>query len=471
MNNNSFSMNIRSFAHHLSRSLLLLLSLLLAEVTTIQAGTSGTNQPDSSFLSSLTQSENLFGDLPYRKQLADSNGVTFNGQLINDMLWNTMGGASAGNGDTGVLQFGLDADMKKLAGIEGGTFHTSWLWLYGRDINGNVANAFSVSSIASNPAFRCYELWYQQSFFNDLFSLRGGLLAIDTDFILSDTAALFVNSSFGLANLGTFNLANSGPQYPMAAPGIRLEINPTDWLTFHSVFAQANPFSQQENQHNFNWNFGSSGGLLSINEAKAAWKSLLKTELPGSAKAGFWIQSGSSPTLPEEFSFEAPSNLQYSTGFYGILDQAIYQVPNEEKNPKTGVNSDSPDDSVVPEPSEGTPRGLNAFARAGFCPQPDNPMSLFVDSGLVYTGLLPCRKADRLGLAFAYGQVSPGYRTLAGQPEIPGASFEAVSELTYSIQLTPAITLQPDLQYVLHPGGTRQYGNALVAGFRATVTF
>jgi porin len=451
----------------------LVVVLILANCTAVIRAQSVTNSTgdQACFGTTLLQKDHLLADLPYRKQLTDSNGVTFNGQLVNDMLWNTMGGASVGNGDTGVLQFGLDADMKKLVGVDGGTFHTSWLWLYGHDINGNVANAFSVSSIAANPAFRCYELWYQQAFFNNLFSLRGGLLAFDTDFTLSDTAALFVNSSFGPANLGTFNLVNSGPQYPMATPGIRLEINPTDWLSIHSIFAQVNPFSQQENQHNFNWNFGSSGGLLSINEAKAAWKSLLKTDLPGSAKAGFWIQSGSSPTLPEEFSLAATGNLQYSTGFYGILDQAIYQVPDEGKNPKPAVNSPSADDSVVPEPAEATPRGLNAFVRGGFCPQPDNPMSLFVDSGLVYTGLLPCRKADRLGLAFAYGQVSSGYRSLAAQEDIPGASFEAVSELTYSIQLTPAVTLQPDLQYVLHPGGTQQYGNALVAGFRSTVTF
>lgn len=464
-------MKSRTSILHFSGLLPLVLGFLFAGTAGIQAGTSETNATSGSFFSSLTESENLLGEIPYRKQLADSKGITINGEIINDMLWNTMGGASAGNGDTGVLQFGIDADMKKLAGIEGGTFHTSWLWLYGHDINGNVANAFSASSIAADPAFRCYELWYQQAFFNTLFSLRGGLLAIDTDFILSDTAALFVNSSFGLANLGTFNLANSGPQYPMAAPGIRLEINPTDWLTFHSVFAQANPSTQQANPHNFNWNFGSSGGLLSINEAKAAWKSLLKTELPGSAKAGFWIQNGSSPMLPEEFSFAAPTNLQYSTGFYGIIDQALYRVPNEGKNPKPSSDSTSPDDSVVPEPSEDTPLGINAFARAGFCPQPDNPMSLFADAGLVYTGLIPGRKADRIGLAFAYGQVSSGYRSLAAQQDIPGASFEAVSELTYSIQLTPSVTLQPDLQYVLHPGGTQQYGNALVAGFRATVTF
>jgi porin len=43
--------------------------------------------------------------------------------------------------------------------------------------------------------------------------------------------------------------------------------------------------------------------------------------------------------------------------------------------------------------------------------------------------------------------------------------------LTYSIRLAPAIMLQPDLQYVLHPGGTQQYGNALVVGVRAVVDF
>jgi porin len=74
-------------------------------------------------------------------------------------------------------------------------------------------------------------------------------------------------------------------------------------------------------------------------------------------------------------------------------------------------------------------------------------------------------------VAFIYGQMSSGYRTLAAQQDVPGPSYEAVVELTYCIQLTPSVTLQPDLQYVLHPGGTQENGNALVAGFRATVSF
>lgn len=432
-----------------------------AQTLTNATGTEGFSIP------SLLESDHLASDIPGRKELADSHGITFSGQLINDMLWNTLGGASAGNADDGVLQIGLDADMKKLIGLEGGTFHTSWLWTYGSNINGNVANAFSVSAFSANPAFRCYELWYQQSFAGSLVSLRGGLLAIDNEFTLSDTAGLFVNSSFGLANLGTFNLANSGPQFPMATPGVRLEVDPTDWLMLHTVFAQANPFTQQQNQNNFNWNFGPSGGLLNVTEAVAKWKSILSSQLPGTAKAGFWIQNGPAPTLPDSYELAAPGNVQYSTGFYAVADQALYR-PHGNGH---GDSFPAVGDAVVPEPSDSAPQGLNAFGRVGFTPQPDNPMSLFADGDLVYTGLIPGRKADRLGAAFAYGQVSSGYRSLAAQQDIPGASFEAVSELTYSIQVTPAVTLQPDLQYVLHPGGTQQYGNALVAGFRATVAF
>ena len=74
-------------------------------------------------------------------------------------------------------------------------------------------------------------------------------------------------------------------------------------------------------------------------------------------------------------------------------------------------------------------------------------------------------------MALIYGQMSSGYRSLAAQQGFPGPSYEAVGELTYSIQLTPSVTLQPDLQYVIHPGGTQENGNALVAGFRATVNF
>jgi len=429
----------------------------------------------------ILQQEKLLGDwLGYRPKWKDQ-GVDMTAQSVNDMLWNTTGGASPGSACQGLLQFGAEIDTEKAVGLPGGTFNTTWLWLYGRNPSSYVGDVNSVSGIAGNPALRCYQLWYQQNLafggIDDAISLRGGLLGLDAEFCYPETALLFMNGTFAMPALVSQNLVNSGPQYPMATPGIRIALHPLSWLTLRSSFSQANPFSQDQNLHNFNWNFGPSGGLLSLNEAEARWESLLKEKkLPGTAKAGFWIQSGQSPAVPEEWSFGPPESLQYCTGFYGIIDQMLYRAPGQDeapsKNPIAGkAVVDGKGTDGKSSASDAPVRGLNSWMRVGFCPQSYNPLSIYTDGGLVYTGLIPGRKEDKTGIAFCYGQVSSGYMNLGNAQGVPGPSFEAVIELTHSIRLAPAIALQPDIQYVLHPGGSRQYGNALVAGFRAVVDF
>lgn len=410
----------------------------------------------------------LFGMRPH----AGNNGVVIMAQSVSDMLWNTTGGASAGSAYDGLIQFGTEIDLGKAVGLPGGRFKNTWFWLYGRNPSNYVGDVNAVSGISGLPSFRCYELWYEQNVLEDAVSLRGGLLGLDSEFCTSEPAFLFLNGTFGMPALMSQNLVNSGPQYPMATPGIRLAVRPFSWLTLRSSFSQANPFPQNENLHNFNWNFGPSGGLLSMNEAEARWESLLKgRKLPGVAKAGFFIQSGPSPSVPQKWSFGPPESPQYCTGFYGILDQMLYRAPGQDEAPsKNPVSGKAVADGKGSD-GEAPVRGLNSWLRLGFCPQSYNPLSIYTDGGLVYTGLIPGRKEDKTGVAFCYGQVSSGYMDLGNDQGIPGPSFEAVIEFTHSIRLAPAIALQPDIQYVLHPGGSRQYGNALVVGFRAVVDF
>ena len=49
--------------------------------------------------------------------------------------------------------------------------------------------------------------------------------------------------------------------------------------------------------------------------------------------------------------------------------------------------------------------------------------------------------------------------------------YENVVELDYGIQLAPWLKLRPNLQYVIHPGGTGNIPNALVIGLFSCVTF
>lgn len=46
-----------------------------------------------------------------------------------------------------------------------------------------------------------------------------------------------------------------------------------------------------------------------------------------------------------------------------------------------------------------------------------------------------------------------------------------VIELSYQCQVTPWLIVQPDVQYIINPGGTQDLDNALVVGGRASVTF
>jgi len=43
--------------------------------------------------------------------------------------------------------------------------------------------------------------------------------------------------------------------------------------------------------------------------------------------------------------------------------------------------------------------------------------------------------------------------------------------LTYQVQVTRWFMLQPDLQFIINPGGTNDFANAVVIGGRAAIVF
>jgi porin len=113
-----------------------------------------------------------------------------------------------------------------------------------------------------------------------------------------------------------------------------------------------------------------------------------------------------------------------------------------------------------------TDKGLGIFTHIGFAPRNSSVINFYVEGGLNYKGLIPTRDNDLLGVGFAYGHLN-------NNPQGDGSSnpgYEMVLETTYQIELTPWLSLQPDVQYVIHPSGT-DIPNAFVLGARATVSF
>ena len=114
-----------------------------------------------------------------------------------------------------------------------------------------------------------------------------------------------------------------------------------------------------------------------------------------------------------------------------------------------------------------THKGLGVFTHIGFSPQNSSFINFYIDGGLSYKGLIPMRDSDILGLAIAYGHLRNNAQDNEGRSN-PGC--EIVFETTYQIEVAPWLSLQPDLQYVIHPSGT-DIANAVVLGAHTTVSF
>jgi porin len=114
-----------------------------------------------------------------------------------------------------------------------------------------------------------------------------------------------------------------------------------------------------------------------------------------------------------------------------------------------------------------------------------NLVDFYADAGINFTGLVPGRPDDAFGAAVAYtriGRSFVGYdRDLAAFSVTPSRSSEAMLEVTYSAQIVPGWTVQPNFQYIVRPAGgvvdpqdpagTRVFKNAAVFGLRTTLKY
>jgi len=191
------------------------------------------------------------GDWFGQRDGLEERGIEFFGSYTADVWGNVSGGEKRGAVYTGLLELGVTLNLESLVGWQGASIHNSWLWLSGKDPSETLLgdDFFGVSNIAGFNTFRMFELWFQQSFLDDAVSIRLGQLAADEEFATSEYAGLFLNGTFGFPLALTESFPHGGPQYPLATPGIRLELNPTEWFTFRTAAFQGDPFAEDVNRH------------------------------------------------------------------------------------------------------------------------------------------------------------------------------------------------------------------------------
>lgn len=379
------------------------------------------------------------GDWNLNRPLLKDHGLTFTTTYTSQVWGNVAGGNHQGTTYTGLLQFGTEINFEKLIGWEGLTFNTTWIWINGGNATTDYTGAlFPASGTEAPNGLRALDLWLQQKFFGDLLTLRAGMFNADRDFTVSDIDALFLNSAFGWPILYNGQLGGP-PVYPFAAPGLFAALEPGSGWKFQAAALQGSVWPPSDNPAGFYWRFDRMNGILFLGETHFAWS---QAPLPGIAKIGLLLESG----YPNYVGTDGEA--WGGSFFYGIIDQWLWR--------ESGTSPESP-------------QGLAWFTRAGFTGTPDrSPLGALLNTGFSWTGLVPTRDEDAAGIALVWARLSPGE---SADLEGNGSGNEFVIEATYQAKITPFLSLQPDLQLLVQPGGNPAVPDAFILGLSANIDF
>jgi len=456
-------------------------------VSTSPAGT-GPSPGEAGFITGLFSASrsSLFGDLyGFRTQLGNY-GISLGLQETSEVFGNVTGGIHRGAAYSGLTTMSLGLDTGTAFGWEGGIFNISAFQIHGRYYSAdNLLTLQTASGIEAQRATRLWELWFQQRFLNGRLDVKIGQQSLDTEFIGSQYAGLFINTAMGWPLVPSVAMYGGGPDYPLAALGARLRVKATENVTVLAGVFDDNPpggpffnDSQVRGSSQSGLAFSTNTGALIIGEVQYALNApavsdtdheVVSRGLPGIYKLGFWYDTGKffdqrigARRLPlADPAFNGPRltrNHNYSV--YGTVDQMIWR----------------------PDP-EG-PQSVGVFARIMGAPGDRNLADFSVNAGITLKAPLPGRDNDSVGIGYGLAKISPravqfdkDSNRLNGH--YPIRSSESVIELTYQYQAAPWWSVQPDFQYVFMPSGgirnplrpDQRVGNAAVFGLRTNIVF
>lgn len=421
----------------------------------------------------------LSGDWGGQRSAWENQGFQFGFNYIGEFLGNPTGGTRTGAIYEGRLEMLVNLDLEKIAGWSGATIHANAYQIHGRGLSANDlgSNIFVVSNIEAERTTRLFDLWLEQQLWRGLVSIRVGQLAADDEFIVSQYASNFVNSTFGWPGITATDLPSGGPAYPLSTPGVRLKVQPTEQVTFMAAVFNGDPAGPGPGTPQSRDSGGTAFRLSDSPFAIAEASYLLNQEkdaagLPGTYKLGGWYHFGHfgdqrfdniGLSLADPASTGQPRQHHGDYGLYAVVDQLVWRVPDTKD------------------------QGLAVFFRVAGSPSDRNQVNFYADGGVNYKGLLPNRGDDVLGFGLAYARISDAARGLDADTRFfsgtnrPIRDYEMALEVTYRAQLAPWWTLQPDLQYVFHPGGhvpdpadpsgLRPVRDALLLGLRTGIAF
>ncbi|WP_249778357.1 carbohydrate porin [Phenylobacterium glaciei] len=348
-----------------------------------------------------------------------------------DVAGPVSGGASQAGKVLDNLLIEADLDLDKALGWTGATAHVSLLNNSGgapNDIAGTLQGIDNIE--VTRPRAKVYEAWVQQDVGKA--SVRAGLYDLNSEFYTTDAAGLLISPAFGIGS----ELAATGPNgpsiFPSTALALRVRLVPSDatYVQAAVLNAHAGVIGDPDGVDTA----FDDGGLLI---AEAGWTGR------GKVAVGAWGYTKKQEDILDLDAAGDPVQ-RTATGVYLLVEQ-----------PLNGAQGDV--------------RAVAGFLRLGVSDGDTTPFKGGGQAGLLMTQVFAGRPDSALSLGVAYGGLSDKFQQTLTAGGVSAESSESTIELTYADKVAPRLTLQPSVQYVIHPGGDRDADPALVLALRVSI--
>ena len=398
----------------------------------------------------------LTGDWLGLRNSAGESGVTFNGSYIGEAAASLSGGDRHTARYTQQVELETLLDMERIADIDGARLQVTLNYREGRSLSQEVLhNQFSVQELFSSSTaqiLRLSQFNWLQHFADGRVTVQIGWSPLGNAFARLPNFCKFQNFVIcGHSNAMTLN--GGSINGPVSQWGARIKIRPTEHFYINT------------GAYRNNIDGGSDGGFdLSIDNDGNYYP----IELGWERREG------------------APHGLIAVGGYYNTVDTPdVYYDINRDPAGLTGLpflrhggrhGGYVMGEQVIYQPETGN--ATRAFSIMGIAGGGDNATARFrrfAIAGAVYQGPFAHRPDDFVSLMVAWARTNPRlgrFQRDRNQMLPNNASVqrsETVIELDCGIQATPWLLLQPNLQYIVQPGGNQDRSDALVLGLHFAV--
>jgi porin len=359
-------------------------------------------------------------------------------RYVQSAAGNPIGGLSQGTDTSGVVIFGGDFDLDKIAHIPGSVIHVGFAQFYGHELStDHIGSRTKVQSFYyPKKQFELSEFTLEQSLFNQQLNIIVGRANATGEFARSTYGCRFQNVAdcpYEMTQaIGGF------PGFPYVNWGGRVRYNPTP-----AVFIKAGAYetnSVRNSNSGFEWGLAHSTGYVIPVEAGYATDFTTDSH-PRHFTLGGWYNSAdyTDPylnTKEKSRGLVGGKPLPHGggrVGLYALADQVVYRYDEDSQ------------------------RNLALFASAG---GPRDAAELFAFqsvAGFIWTGPFASRPEDQIGLLNSFIRLSnkeDGYIN-ALLTKAHSTSFvsrnQFIFEVNYNYQVISGLYLAGSLQYIVNP--------------------